>query len=42
VKWDEWSIHDSGEKFSIKGAIAQLVACIGPEIAREIVVSFSG
>lgn len=42
VKWEEWSIHDNGDSFSIKGAVAQLVACIGPELAKEVVVSFSG
>ncbi|KIW01070.1 hypothetical protein, variant [Verruconis gallopava] len=42
VKWDEWSIHDSGENTSIKSAVAQLIACTGPEIADEIIVSFDG
>jgi arginine-tRNA-protein transferase len=41
VKWEDWSIHDNGENFSIKGAVAQLAACIGPEVAKEVIVSFA-
>lgn len=36
MNWKDWSIHSKDPK----GLIAQTVACVGPEIAREMVVSF--
>lgn len=35
--WDDWSIH----AIDPKGLIAQIAACVGPEVAREMVISFS-
>lgn len=38
MNWEEWSIHSNDPK----GLIAQIAACVGPEVAREMVISFSG
>jgi hypothetical protein len=38
MNWDSWDVK-SGDP---KGMIAQIVACIGPEVAKEMVISFSG
>ncbi|QDS73562.1 hypothetical protein FKW77_001069 [Venturia effusa] len=38
MDWGEWSIYASDPK----GLIAQIAACVGPEVAREMVISFSG
>ncbi|KAK5010738.1 hypothetical protein LTR28_008107 [Elasticomyces elasticus] len=38
VSWDGGSVVDSS---SLKGLVAEFVACIGPKLAREVLVSFS-
>lgn len=37
MNWDEWSMHSSDPK----GLIAQIAACVGPEVASVMVISFS-
>ncbi|TLD37058.1 Arginine-tRNA-protein transferase [Venturia nashicola] len=36
MKWEDWSIHSNDPK----GLIAQIAACVGPEVAREMIISF--
>lgn len=36
MNWEDWSIHSHDPK----GLIAQIVACVGPEVAQEMVISF--
>jgi hypothetical protein len=37
MKWSEWDIHD---QWTPKGIVAQLAACVGPEVAKDMVVDF--
>jgi len=39
VTWDSKTILDHK---SIKGLVAELVACTGPEVAKEVIVDLSG
>jgi len=38
VAWDNKTMLDHK---SIKGLIAELVACVGPEVAKEVIVDLS-
>lgn len=38
LAWESGDIKDSR---SLKGIIAELVAFLGPEVAKEVIVSFS-
>lgn len=39
VVWDENTIRDHD---SMKGIVAELVACVGPDVAKEMIVDLSG
>lgn len=39
VAWDSKTILDHK---SIKGLVAELVACVGPEVANKVIVDLSG
>lgn len=39
VAWDGSSILDHD---SIKGLVAELAACVGPDVAKEMVVDLGG
>lgn len=36
-----WESGDIRDPKSLKGIIAELVACLGADVARQVVVSFS-
>ena len=36
-----WEGGDIKDPASLKGIIAELVACLGPDVARQVVVAFS-
>ena len=39
VSWDNKTLLDHT---SVKGIIAELAACVGPEVAKEVTVDLSG
>jgi arginine-tRNA-protein transferase len=38
MAWEDGDVKDSR---SLKGIVAELVACVGPEVAKQVVITFS-
>jgi arginine-tRNA-protein transferase len=38
MAWEDGNIKDPT---SLKGIVAELVACVGPEVAKQVVIAFS-